>query len=144
MGVFLVLLPQQKDKGDDLNGFPQAHIVGQASSKVEVVQKVEPGEALQLVGAEGSLEIPGRAHSCHRLKASQPLVVAADFGAHLFVEHLLFKQIVQRRIADFGNVYFLVYHFTCCKVFFELKQPFFRQYAQGAIVEGHKFALVFH
>ncbi|MNL13668.1 hypothetical protein D3C87_1345810 [compost metagenome] len=47
--VVLHFLALGKDKGDDLYGFTQTHIIGQAGPEVKIVQKVKPVNAFLLV-----------------------------------------------------------------------------------------------
>ena len=42
IGILGDFSPLGKDKGDDLNRFTQAHIIGQAASKIKIIEKIEP------------------------------------------------------------------------------------------------------
>ena len=38
-----------KQEGEGLDGLPQAHVIGEASSEAELLQKIEPLESRQLI-----------------------------------------------------------------------------------------------
>ena len=44
--------PPAGQEGQDLNGFAEAHVVGQASAEAELAEEIEPAEAVLLVRAE--------------------------------------------------------------------------------------------
>ena len=52
--------PARFEQGEDLNGFAQAHVVGEAAAEAELAEEFEPAEALLLVGAELADEVGGR------------------------------------------------------------------------------------
>lgn len=47
------------EQGEELDGFAEAHVVGQASAEAEVREEIEPGVATALVGAEFAGEAGG-------------------------------------------------------------------------------------
>src|SRR6185437_3114275 len=66
-GAFFILHPLSfildialvEEQRDELDGFSQAHVVGEAAADTEGVEEGEPLEAAKLVGAEGAEEVFG-------------------------------------------------------------------------------------
>ena len=82
--------------GQGLCGFAQAHVVGQDAAQALLAQVLQPGQALQLVGAQLHLQPLRRCHRLGRADAAQalgqvgqarialqlPVVAPAIHGAH--------------------------------------------------------------
>ena len=59
--------------GQRLCGFAQAHVVGQYAAQALLAQVLQPGQALQLVGAQLHLQPLRRCHRLGRADAAQAL-----------------------------------------------------------------------
>ena len=65
------------EEGQDLDGFPEAHVIGEASVKAEHSQEIEPAEAVALIGAERSDESFGWIDGLNGFESAE---LVADFG----------------------------------------------------------------
>ena len=58
-------------KRQQLNGFAQAHVVGQTGPEPQRIQKAQPVQPGLLIGAQGRPESVGRRHRCDQLGVEQ-------------------------------------------------------------------------
>jgi hypothetical protein len=63
--------PPGLEQGQDLDGLPQPHVVGQAAAQAELLEEVEPSQALALVVPQLAAEAPRRIPGNYALEAAE-------------------------------------------------------------------------
>ena len=59
------------EQREDLHRLPEAHVVGETSTKAESVEKVQPAEALALIGAQRAAEVRPGVDGTHLLEGTE-------------------------------------------------------------------------
>jgi len=65
--------------GEELDGFAQAHVVGEDAAEGVFAKELEPGEAVELVGAEGGVQSGGGREAGDALIGGQAAGEGAEF-----------------------------------------------------------------
>ena len=72
-GLSFALDPVVVDEGERLQGFAQAHIVGEDPAEVMFTEKCQPSEALHLVGPQLRVHGLGHGHLGDGIEVPQPV-----------------------------------------------------------------------
>ena len=125
------------EEGEDLDGFAEAHVVGEAAAEAELPEEVEPAQSVALVGAECADEGVRRVLG---VDAGEGLKLVADLleglvAGSVFVGAQEGVQESGLRFGELDEVVFGVADGGNQAVFLE---PMLGEHAEGAVVEADR------
>src|SRR5690606_34126549 len=148
--------PEQQDERDDLDGFPQAHVVGQASAKAVIVQKIQPADPLLLVCTQPGVQLGRNVRFVQSFQLLQAGFQALQVGLHPFhfrLQHSqfaadgLFRRVPVYQFAD-GTVAglwktdLIPLDFSHAEIIAESLQPFLGKNAPCAVIQAEVSAFI--
>ena len=125
------------DQSQQLDGLAQAHVVGEAAAPLELMQELQPAEALALIGAQRAVEAGGLRVGLDPGEARQPRAGCAERRVALGLGQRREQGVDQTQLR-LGETHALAAHVRECQPTFVPGKPVFRQYAERAVVEAHE------